>query len=148
MQLTEVEVLAQDTLRITFSESMLNDSILSDTASYTVSPVSTGVTTAVVDVLSGNNDTTTEIVLVVAKPTLDAEYTVTVNGVVLSVADNTMDPSFATKEFEARRTKMDSVLQNLTPVYTRSHRAILRNLFQAIAREDDLIGGNRDDFLT
>jgi len=53
----------------------------------------------------------------------------------------------STTVFEARGTKMDSVLRNMPSLYTRNHRSTFRNVLQAFMKEDDAIGGNRSDFL-
>ena len=143
--IASVAVLARDTLLLTFTAGISVDDNLRATSSYTVTPDGTGDAVQVRDVIVEDSvSSVTQIVLVVSKPTIGAQYTVAVAGLTdaenMAVADS--------DQFEDRLTKLDNVLNNMPKLYTREHRSVFRNILQAVTREDDLIGGSREDFLT
>ena len=141
--LETVEVLSQNTLLLTFSESMLNNDTLNSAESYTITALGSGISVNVKSVLNGSGNFTTEVVIDVTSPMLGEEYEVEVVGDVRGAAFTSMNPSF-----ESRMTKLDYVLHRLPRLYTKDQGSTLRTIFQAITREDDKIGGNRDDFLS
>ena len=136
---TGAEVLALDTIRISFSEPLANGTELEDVANYSIT--GDGVAVMVIDALPSSDSFVSDVVLVTTRPTLGAEYTVTVDTTLASASGDTIDPANATALFLARITKMDSFLEKQPKMYTRSHRSNLRLVMQAIMREDELIGG-------
>jgi hypothetical protein len=139
-----VELLAHDTLRVVFDRLMVNDTALKDPSSYQIVS-STGATLIMKDSLTGTDEATDSIVLVFT-PTVPGEtYTLSASG--LTGSDGHVWDPTSTLEFQARRTKMDSVVSRIEGPYTREHRSVLRLVLQSLAREDDRIGGSRDDFL-
>ena len=80
--------------------------------------------------------------------TIDETYTITVPADLRAASGNGMNTARLTSQIEIRNTKMDSVLSHLPALYARAHRGNLRLVLHALTREDDRIGGSRDDFLT
>jgi hypothetical protein len=140
-----VEVLSRDTLQLTFNEDMVNDAELKDPDNYTVVPDGSGIVVTVRAVLTGLEEHVESVVLSISPPTLEETYTATVDGDLTSRDGGGFQAS--SRQFEARNTKMDSVLKSFPRAYETSHGATIRALLHAVTREDDLIGGNREDFL-
>lgn len=146
VELSQLEVLAEDTLLLTFSEQMSNTDDLRDYRAYIIS-TEDGEPVEVREVLSGGDDFTDTIALVVTRPTLGSTYCIAVPAGLQSAAGNTMDPDLVAKEYVGRNTKMDKSLRIMPKLFNKTHKSNYRVIMQAIMREDDLIGGNKEDFL-
>jgi hypothetical protein len=142
--LKEVELLAQDSVLMTFSQPMLNDSFMQAVSSYTITPDDGGQAVTIRDVMTPSTITTDSVVLAFSPPTLGGTYTLTVSSSIRN-ADKIALGAPTTHQFVCRLTKMDHVLKNLPGPYTNLHRSTLRNLLQALSRVDEKIGGNRND---
>jgi hypothetical protein len=142
--LSSVELLAQDTLLLTFANEVINNADLRNAANYTITTTGSGIPSRVRQVMVSSDLTVTQVVLAFTKPTLGQTYTVTATGM-QDVLGLVLDPT--TKSFVSRLTKMDHVLRGLPAMYTKEPASALRNILQAFSRVDDVIGGNRSDTL-
>ena len=146
VQLEKLVVLAQDTLLLTFSDKLIVNDLLSDVTSYIVTDDNNeGV--AVLDVLTGNSNTTESVIVVTAPAKLGILHTVEVNNNLEDSEGNTINPNFDNKQFYSRRTKMDKLMMSMPNFFSKKHRSNLRIIMQSLMREDEAIGGNRKDFL-
>jgi hypothetical protein len=143
----EIELLAHDTLLITFSGNMVNDAALKSAASYAITPVGNGIPVKILEVMTGTSLSTAQVVLTFTPPSLGEVYLVSTASGLKNINGIVMDASFLSKEFEDRLTKMDSVIKNMPSMYAMSSDTILRQVFQAVTRSDERIGGNRKDTL-
>lgn len=142
-----LELLSQDTLLVAFDREMVVSAALRSLDSYTITPDGSGRAVAIKDILVEGADTVSEVVLVFTKPTVGEVYTLALSSSILSADRHGIDPNNNTAKFETRLTKMDSQISHLPVMYSQDHRSTVRILLQALAREDDKIGGSRDDFL-
>ena len=84
--------------------------------------------------------------LTISKFSVGEYYTVAVDDTILkSVEDEFVDAAFNSLMFEGRRTKIDSLIKTRPKLYTIQHRTILRSILNAVGREDDLIGGVKEE---
>ena len=148
VQLAAVEVLAQDTLLVTFNQDMVNNDALKASASYVITPADAGDPVTIDAVLvSATEQSATAVVLALSTPTVGAEYLLTVSGALVSTAQTMFEPGSNLWQFVCRRTKMDRILNALPAVYTQTQGSSLRAVLHAVFREDDRIGGDREDYL-
>ena len=147
VELIQLEVLAEDTLLLTFSEMMVNDDALKNVGSYIVSSCNGGKPVNVLEVLSGTDGYTSIVALVVTRPTLGSTYCVAAAAGLLASSGNTMNPDLLDKMYVGRNTKMDKALRIMPRIFNKTHKSNYRFLMQVFMREDDAIGGNREDFL-
>jgi len=142
---TAVEILAADLLSVTFSEPMKVNAAFVAAASYTVVPVSTGVSVTVKDAQAGAEASVTEVTLCITIPTLGVFYDVAVVGAGIRSASNQTMSSVNSKTIKTRRTKVDSLLSKGTSNYSLKPTAVYRNILNAIGIEDDRIGGSQKE---
>ena len=143
-QVAGINVLAADTIEVVFSESMKNNDVLTAVGSYTVVPFAAGSTPVTVrEVRAGPNFSALSVLLIVTPPTIGGVYDITVTGLVRSLDNQTLSSN--TGRMTMRRTKIDSLLSTRPPVYDLTPGAVLRNVLNAIGREDDRIGGSQDE---
>ncbi len=147
ISLSSVEILSLDSILLSFNKAVVNDSTLQSVNSYTIVPVSSGIAVTIRSISTGNSEFVTQVVMYVTPPTRKEEYSVDVVGDIRGVDASELDPSRSPVVFEARSTKMDSVLSRITEPYATEPGSNLRSIFHAITREDDKIGGSREDFL-
>ena len=138
------DVYAHDLIEIVFNAPMKNNATLQDVASYVITDTD-GAQLEVEQVLTSGDVAVRAVYLVVAPFVTGELYTVTVstqtrltNGSFLSALGNQV-------EFIGRKTKIDSLCSTRPRMYNLTPTSLLRNILNAIGREDDLIGGNRDD---
>lgn len=144
VNLLDVEVLAADLIQLNFSANIKNNAILQSVASYNITALNnTSVSVSVKEVRAGEDVGTDSVILVITPPTLNAIYTAVVVGEVRSL-DNVV-LSTASQRFKTRRTKIDSLCSTRPYMYDLRPNSILRNLLNAIGREDDRIGGSQNE---
>lgn len=142
-----VEILSKTTLLLTFNRDMRNDEELSNPDNYVLTLISGSLESTITSVLTGNSEFTNQVILNITPPNLKSLFSLDVTGNIQSEEGGIIDPLREPVQFETRSTKMDSVLSHLTQVYTTIPGSNIRTLLHAITREDDKIGGNREDFL-
>ena len=142
-----VEMLSSSSMLLTFDREMKNEAALQDTNSYTITAAGSGRAVNVTDVLVSNDDATDEVVIVFSEPTVGEQYTITALESLQGADEHTLDPTDNFKYFETRETKMNGFLNHLPLMFSRNLRTSMGVLLQALAREDDKIGGSRDDRL-
>lgn len=141
-----VDMLTQDMILIQFEDDMKNDLVLQSTSSYTITADDFGQAVTIKSVESGTDAKTNEVLLHVSPMTVGASYTVTVisvrvaNGGFMSTTNNT-------GQVIGRITKADSAFSGTTRVYNTQPGSIYRSIILAITKEDDRIGGSRNDRL-
>lgn len=137
---------AQDILQVTFQSTFLkNDAALQSAASYSIEPLDGGVPVSVLRVQTGNENNTPHVWLVTTPPEIGKVYKVTFAN--LFTVDGTVVSPGACK-FIGRSTKEDSIINGRPQMFDMRPQSIYRQLLLAIGREDDLIGGSRNDFFT
>lgn len=142
----DIDVVAADTLCIAFTESMRNNTALQTPSSYAVVAVSSGaVDLTVKSVRAGQNTYANVVYLVVDPIAAGAFYDVQVVGSGIRSVDNQTMVSPTSQVVKARRTKVDSLLSTRPRFYSTDPKSILRNILNAIGREDDRIGGNQNE---
>jgi len=141
------DVYASNLIALTFSLPMKNNLTLKNKDLYAIVPEGTGSPVLVHEVRTGNTLTTRTVFLVVSGFTVGETYTVTVSagpvassGAPLSVLDNIV-------QFIGRRTKIDSMVDSRPGFYDVRPSSNMFSILAAIGRQDDLIGGSRDDDL-
>ena len=87
----------------------------------------------------------TTIYLIITDFSVGEDYTVTVSTSINNPSGGNIDSTANTAQFRGRDTKIDSILVSRPSMYDTSVGTTLRSLLDAIGREDDLIGGSRDD---
>jgi hypothetical protein len=140
---SEVNIFAIDLLEVVFSVEVKATALLLDPASYSVVPFSTGDAVSVLEVrpVSGSTD---RIYLVVTPFTAGAIYDVAVLETVYARDGRTLVGSL-TARIEGRRTKIDTICSTRPPLYNLGAGGVVRNILNAIGREDDRIGGSQDE---
>jgi hypothetical protein len=139
---TLADVWAQDLLQITFSAPMKNDEFLQDTAAYLVSPIDGGIPVTVLAVQTGSEVGPVVIYIVITEPTIGKTYTITFQSL-YNITGQIVDPIVC--KFIARPTKQDAIIRSRPDLYDMTPDSLLRKVMSAIGRQDDLIGGSRND---
>lgn len=139
---TAVDVWAQNQLELDFNVNVKNDSILTNTATYTITPLGDGVPCRVLAVRPDNVINPIKLYLTVSSFTVGVTYLVSMTSINRINGDAiTPDPA----KFIGRLTKQDSMIQARPGLYDISPDALHRNVLAAIGKQDDLIGGYRND---
>jgi hypothetical protein len=138
-----VDPLSDDTIRIIFDAEIVRDARLSEPGAYDIVIVSgTGDSVSVREVLVPQDSmTTTEVILVVDKPTHGTHYRVTATSL------NGRDGGLVggTSDFIGRRTKAEDMIRAMPTHYNTQADSVLRQVLTAIGIQDEIIGGSRDD---
>lgn len=164
--LVSTDIWASDLLELTFSVPLVANADLSDIRNYSITPVTNGVLPVTVNsVRVGNDSVTTQVFLVVSGITNGQEYIVLIErannayGTEASAGDTNLISAYGvhingtilagsdTKNFVARNTKIDNAVKGSTAIYDTSTDSLYRNVLNAIFRQDDLLGGSRNDRL-
>lgn len=140
------DVLYSNAIRVRFEDDMKNDYRLQSVSSYIIEPDGDGRAVAVKLVEAGNVARTNEVILYVTPVTVGATYTVTVAGP-KTAKGGSMSLTENTAQFIGRITKTDNALESTTRVYDTRPGSIFRSVLIAITKEDDRIGGTRNDSL-
>lgn len=142
---TTADVWAQDTIQITFSLPIKADVNLRNPDNYKFTPLDGGQPVVPFALLIANGaSSVTEVFVIVNSFTLGKEYQIDVMGLILaSGVEATVDPS----KFIGRQTKEDSIINSRPDMWDMDplSQYPLRGILQAIGRQDDLIGGSRND---
>ena len=148
-EVVAAEVLSQGLIQLEFTEGMKANSILRDPTNYTVVPNSTGLAVTVKSVLGvpATAVGTTVLLLETTDFTIGATYTVTAADTLIALDGGLIDAGTRSAEFIGRLTKIDNIKDSRPELYNIDPKSIIRNVINAIGREDDLIGGSRDDRL-
>lgn len=139
---TLADVWAQDLLQITFSVRMTNDVFLQSPRAYIVTPLDGGIPVTVIGVQTGSEVGPIVVYVVITEPTIGKTYSVTFQSL-YTIAGTIVDPILC--KFIARPTKEDAVIRTRPGLYDVTPDSTLRKVMSAIARQDDLIGGARND---
>lgn len=140
------DVMARDLLLLTFSVPMANNAALKAKSNYTISPLdTTQIAPQVLDVLTGNTRNPQQIFLVVDSFVVGQTYSIVVNSALRAVDNTQLDTDGYLAQFAGRRTKIDNIVGSRPQMYDTRPRSLLRTLLNAIGREDDIIGGSRND---
>jgi hypothetical protein len=142
------DVLAADLILVRFNEPLKVNTALKDPANWIVTPDGAGQAVRVLSVRPGLNVVgTREILLEVTPFTVGEIYTVTASTSFINLDSEVLTIPFNTGKFKGRDTKIDSMVKSRPRMYDTRVSSLLRNILNAIGREDDLIGGSRNDRL-
>ena len=137
LTLSTIEVLAQDTLLVVFSEPLSTLAANFDAASYTIS----GLT--IRSVLEPTTEgAPVDLILTTDKMVVGTDYTLSAAG--LEPASAASFDSATTLEFKGRQTKLDKVLTSTPILYDTAPASAVRQVLTAIHRENDKIGGTEE----
>lgn len=139
---TLADVWAQDLLQVTFLVPMKNDAALASPGSYLVRPLDGGLPVTVLAVQPSNVVGPEVIYLVTTEPTIGKLYSITFQ-TLYDITGTAVSPILC--KFIARPTKQDAVIRTRPELYDMTPDSTLRKAMSAIARQDDLIGGARND---
>lgn len=149
VKVTSADVWARDLLEVNFSHSMKNNTDLSTASNYTVTPDTSGQAVSVLSVQVGKNVVSTSKVYLEVTPLSQGDfYTVTVSPTIVTTDNIRIESDFSTAQLKGRRTKIDSMVLSRPKMYDTRVTSLIRKILNAIGREDDLIGGSRDDTIT
>lgn len=141
---TDCDVWAQDLIEVSFEEPMKNDDLLQAPEAYLIMPVTDGQSVTVTGVQTGSEIAPRKIYLIVTRFTNGKLYRISfqnlygLTGAVLTPTDC---------KFIGRTTKQDSMIRSRPQMLDMTPDATLRKVLQAIGRQDDLLGGSRNDRL-
>ncbi len=138
-----VDPLSDDTVLMTFDTEIVVNAAARDLDAYDIVIVTgAGEAVSVREVLLPQDSlTTTEVVLVVDKPTHGTHYRVTATG--LSGRDGS--PVGGVSDFIGRRTKAEDMIRTMPSHYNTRADSVMRAMLTAIGIQDEIIGGSRDD---
>lgn len=140
----DVEVLAENLLRVNFDLEVKNNSVLLDPANYAITPLGAGDTVGILQVRSDPNDPAVTSILITITPfTIGETYDLTVSSDLKTRYGAAVTST--TAKFKGRNTKLDSMIRNRPGLYAKNDNSIAKNILVAISVEDDKIGGGRDD---
>jgi hypothetical protein len=137
------ECLALDLIVIEFEKALKNEAALQSVSSYTVN--NDAIVTAVY--ADPSADAVLRVYLTMQGLAIGTTYTVTVAGAIFAPSDEPLSRSNHTVRCVGRSTKIDRILTSQPRLYNKNQRSVLRGVISAIGREDDLIGGDRNDTL-
>lgn len=146
-KLTGMDVIAIDTLLLNWDRDMKNDANLTNPANYAITAEGAGDPVDILEIRTGTDGVSDAMLFIVTAPTIGETYSISVDtGSAIRSADNeAVDAAFNTVKFIGRLTKVDAGLKHVPRVYDSRPYSVYRQIFNAIHREDDLIGGERSD---
>lgn len=143
-RIVEADVFAHDLVEVVFNGVMKNNSVIQDVASWSVIGT-TGDVLTIEEILTGDDVGVRRVYLVISPFNIGEQYTVTAstdmkltNGAALSGIGNTAT-------FIGRKTKIDSLCSTRPTLFNLSPKSTMRHILNAIGRQDDLIGGSKDE---
>ena len=142
-RVTSVEQWARDLILVTFAQPMQPVDALGDADSYTVTPLDGGDDVMVREVMVPST-AKDYVFLVISRPTVGAKYAVAASEALLSSSAIALSPLALSGKFLARDTKVD-VMVWPRPLFSKDNASTVRQIMNAIAHQDDLLGGSRDD---
>jgi len=150
-ELPAVDILAHDTIIITFEQPVVIDSAFFDVTNYDIGIVEGVGLIQVKEILSpiadaatlegGRPLTTTYVILHTEPPTAGTHYRLTATGLTGTTGGTVAGSS----EFIGRRTKTQSLIQSMPAHYDTRPPSVIRNILTAIGISDEIIGGSRSD---
>lgn len=138
------DVLAHDLVEVVFNGLMKNDSVLQGIDNWAIIGI-TGDTLTVEEVFTGSDVGVRRVYLVISPFSIGEQYTVTASTSMRQTNGNNLSSTGNTVTFIGRRTKVDSLVGTRPPLYNLSPKSTVRQILNAIGREDDLIGGSKDE---
>lgn len=141
---SDIEVYTRRTVRIKFTDEVVVNDAYNDINNYDISIVEGTGPVEVVSVLSTNESTTLELILVTQPMTAGTTYSLAVTqlfrrgGTTFNLVGS----------FIYRDTKTDSALRSIPKHFDKRETSLIATLLTAIGRQDDLLGGSRNDILT
>ena len=152
----QVTPIAKDVIKLTFNQAVAVNSYLLNPDSYQITLEEGSHTVEVADVLSVDDDDTTQVVYLGLSPYApqDAVYLMTIESAGdLVEVEGTVGPNYVftpagspiarlTGRWTHNRTKVDSALGRIPRMYDTGISSKLRSIIQAIATSDEEIGGD------
>lgn len=137
------ELIALDAVRINVEAPIVVDAAYNDPANYNISVVSgPGQGVSVRRVLPTNDDTTSEIILIMDKVSRGTTYEVSIGAALRSSLGQSV---VGTAQFVGRRTKTENMIRSLPAHFNTHPESIVRSIVTAIGLADETIGGSQDD---
>lgn len=140
--ISRVDVLAKDTVRLFFSEPVVVNDAYSNKDTYTVTRADgNGILNVrkALKLLDGSL-TTTSVLLYIDQAEVGIDYVIEVVGALLTTSGG--NSCIRLGEFTGKATKADSTLSVIPKHYDNKPGSIIRAFIQAVANQDDLIGGD------
>lgn len=144
VDIASIVIWAADSIQINFNVPACNDASLQSPSQYLVAPLLDGDSVSVLSVRSGTAATASSVFLVITPPTMGTSYRVILQNGITSADGASIVPG-AYGDFHTRLTKIDSLLSTRPIAYDLRPSAVIRNLINALGREDDRIGGSQNE---
>ena len=141
IELQNIEVLSLKSILLEFTDELVVDDVYKNPESYIIDVVTGAGPVRVKRVLGINGTASRTIILVTETMTRGTRYRVTSLG--LNGRDGTSGS--ASGDFIARETKQDSTARSCPRHFDPRPESLISSVLAATSREDDLIGGARDD---
>jgi len=140
----DINVYSKKLVRILFDDEVIVNDTYNDPSNYSISVVDGSGPVEVVGVLPTNETTSLEVILITQPMTPGTKYSISItelsnrSGITFSVLGL----------YYARDTKVDSILRSIPSHFDKRPTSILASILTAIAINDDIIGGSRNDAIT
>lgn len=137
------ELIASDALRVNVELPIVVDEAYNDPTNYSIAVISGGgQDVAVRRVLPINDDTTTEIILIIDRVSKGTTYEVSVGAALRSALGQSVVGS---AQFVGRRTKTENMFKGLPSHFNTYPESTIRHVLTAIGLSDETIGGSLDE---
>lgn len=147
LDLVGVDLLTRRLIRVELADEVVVNADYFDTSNYDVSVLSGTGEVEVIRILPFRDDSkvTTSIVIETQPLTLGTTYAVSI---INARGRNGITLEYSSAKLDARYTKGDSILRSMPKHYDTRSTSNIAGVLLAIGRQDDLIGGSRDDDYT
>lgn len=147
LELVDVDVLSRRLIRVELQDEVVINDDYFDTSNYAVSVVSGSGPVEITRILPFTDGSKVSRYIIIE--TQPMTYGTTYSVELVSVTNRAgVSLSATPKKFDARYTKGDSILRSIPKHYDKRPTSNLAGVMLAIGRQDDLIGGSRDDDYT
>lgn len=147
LDIVDVDVLSRRLIRVELQDEVVINDDYFDTSNYAISVVEGTGEVAITKILPFQDGSkVSRFIIIETQPmTYGTTYSVSITDAV-DRSGETLLPASAT--FDARYSKGDSILRSMPKHYDTRSTSNLAGVLLAIGRQDDLIGGSRDDDYT
>lgn len=147
LDLVDVDVLSRRLIRVELQDEVVINDDYFDTSNYAVNVVSGSGEIEITKILPFQDGSTVSRYIIIETQPMTLGTTYSVNIVDAKQRDGTL-LSYNAAKFDARFTKGDSILRSMPKHYDKRSVSNIAGVLLAIGRQDDLIGGSRDDDYT
>lgn len=147
LDLVDVDILSRRLIRVELQDEVVINDDYFDTSNYAVNVVSGSGEIEITKILPFQDGSTVSRYIIIETQPMTLGTTYSVNIVDAKQRDGTL-LSYNAAKFDARFTKGDSILRSMPKHYDKRSVSNIAGVLLAIGRQDDLIGGSRDDDYT